>query len=107
MKYNNIKKILRKQVQNNVKTFWTYNEENKEFINIYKMYRDLQGARRAWFLKHGYSFKGELVAWRTRSKLWPEFSPPVSGFAGHSVFKLCSEYHKSSKDDWKKKYCWS
>ena len=40
MKYTNIKKILKKQVQNNVKTFWVYNEENKEFINIYKMYSD-------------------------------------------------------------------
>tara|TARA_B100001094_G_scaffold162653_1_gene157389 strand:- start:903 stop:1199 length:297 start_codon:yes stop_codon:yes gene_type:complete len=38
MKYNNIKKILSKQIQNNVKTFWVYNEESKEFINIYKMY---------------------------------------------------------------------
>ena len=40
MKYTNIKKILKKQVQNNVKTFWVYNEDNKEFINIYKMYSD-------------------------------------------------------------------
>ncbi len=40
MKFNNIKKILRKQVQNKVKTFWVYNEETKEFINIYKMYSD-------------------------------------------------------------------
>ena len=40
MKYTNIKKILKKQVQNNVKTFWIYNEDNKEFINIYKMYSD-------------------------------------------------------------------
>ena len=38
MKYNNIKKILRKQIENNVKTFWIYNEESKEFINIYEMY---------------------------------------------------------------------
>jgi len=38
MKYNNIKRILRKQIENNVKTFWIYNEEEKEFINIYKMY---------------------------------------------------------------------
>jgi len=40
MKYTNIKKILKKQVQNKVKTFWVYNEENQEFINIYKMYSD-------------------------------------------------------------------
>ena len=38
MKYNNIKKILRKQIQKGVKTFWIYNEDNEEFINIYKMY---------------------------------------------------------------------
>ena len=40
MKYNNIKKILRKQVENNVKTFWIFNEENQEFIQIYKIYSD-------------------------------------------------------------------
>tara|TARA_R110002012_G_scaffold169141_5_gene332968 strand:+ start:205 stop:396 length:192 start_codon:yes stop_codon:yes gene_type:complete len=40
MKYANIKKILKKQVQNKVKTFWVFNEENQEFINIYKMYSD-------------------------------------------------------------------
>ena len=38
MSYNNIKKILRKQIESKVQTFWVYNEENKEFINIYKMY---------------------------------------------------------------------
>ena len=38
MKYNNIKTILRKQVQNGVKTFWTFNEEEKEFTQIYKNY---------------------------------------------------------------------
>ena len=40
MKYNNIKKILRKQIESNVKTFWIYNEENNEFINIYKIYEN-------------------------------------------------------------------
>ena len=40
MKYNNIKTILRKQVQNGVKTFWTFNEEEKEFTQIYKNYTD-------------------------------------------------------------------
>ena len=38
MKYNNIKNILKKQVDNNVKTFWTFNEEDKEFTQIYKSY---------------------------------------------------------------------
>jgi len=40
MKFNNIKKILHKQIDNGVKTFWTYNEENKEFTQIYKSYTD-------------------------------------------------------------------
>jgi len=40
MKYNNIKGILKKQVNNNVKTFWTFNEEDKEFTQIYKSYTD-------------------------------------------------------------------
>tara|TARA_R100000541_G_scaffold55361_3_gene64201 strand:+ start:51 stop:242 length:192 start_codon:yes stop_codon:yes gene_type:complete len=40
MKYNNIKKILNKQIDNRVKTFWTYNEEKKEFTQIYKSYTD-------------------------------------------------------------------
>lgn len=38
MKYNNIKKILRTQIESKVKTFWVYNEYGKEFIQIYKMY---------------------------------------------------------------------
>ena len=38
MKYNNIKKILRQQVDKGVKTFWTFNEEEKEFTQIYKNY---------------------------------------------------------------------
>ena len=38
MKYNNIKTILRKQIDNGVKTFWTFNEEEKEFTQIYKNY---------------------------------------------------------------------
>ena len=40
MKYNNIKGILKKQIDNNVKTFWTFNEEEKEFTQIYKSYTD-------------------------------------------------------------------
>ena len=40
MKYINIKGILKKQTENNVKTFWTFNEEEKEFTQIYKNYTD-------------------------------------------------------------------
>ena len=40
MKYNNIKEILKKQINNNVKTFWTFNEDEKEFTQIYKSYTD-------------------------------------------------------------------
>ena len=40
MKYNNIKTILRKQIDNGVKTFWTFDEEQKEFTQIYKSYTD-------------------------------------------------------------------
>jgi len=38
MTYNNIKTILKKQVENKVKTFWTFNENDKEFTQIYKNY---------------------------------------------------------------------
>ena len=38
MKYNNIKSILKKQITNGVQTFWTFNEEEKEFTQIYKNY---------------------------------------------------------------------
>ena len=38
MKYINIKNILKKQINNGVKTFWTFNEEEKEFTQIYKNY---------------------------------------------------------------------
>ena len=40
MKYINIKGILKKQVENNVQTFWTFNEDEKEFTQIYKNYTD-------------------------------------------------------------------
>ena len=40
MKYTNIKGILKKQMENNVKTFWTFNEDEKEFTQIYKSYTD-------------------------------------------------------------------
>jgi len=38
MKYTNIKKILKKQIENNVNTFWTFNDEDMEFIQVYKIY---------------------------------------------------------------------
>jgi len=38
MKYTNIKAILKKQIDNNVQSFWTFNEEDKEFTQIYKSY---------------------------------------------------------------------
>ena len=38
MKYNNIKTILRKQIETGVKTLWTFNEEKKEFTQIYDNY---------------------------------------------------------------------
>jgi|TARA_R110001606_G_scaffold189240_2_gene337092 hypothetical protein len=40
MKYSNIKKILSKQVEKGVKTLWTFNEEQKEFTQIYQNYTD-------------------------------------------------------------------
>ncbi len=38
MKYNNIKNILKKQINSGVKSFWTFNEQEKEFTQIYKNY---------------------------------------------------------------------
>ena len=40
MKYNNIKKVLKLQIEKGVKTFWTYNKDEKEFTCIYKDYTD-------------------------------------------------------------------
>ena len=40
MKYNNIKRILRSQIENNIKAFWTYDEENKEFVYLFNVYDD-------------------------------------------------------------------
>ena len=40
MKYKNIKKILKGQIENNVKALWTYNEDENEFTCIYKDYTD-------------------------------------------------------------------
>ena len=38
MKYNNIKAILRKQIDKGVKSFWTFNETENNFTCIYKNY---------------------------------------------------------------------
>ena len=40
MKYNNIKKILRKQLNDGIKGLWTFDEDNKEFTYLYKDYND-------------------------------------------------------------------
>lgn len=40
MKFNNIRAILKKQIDNGVKTFWTYNVKEQEFVCIYKNYND-------------------------------------------------------------------
>ena len=40
MKYTNIKKILRNQIDKGLKTLWTFDEEEKEFKCIYKQYTD-------------------------------------------------------------------
>ncbi len=34
MKYDEIKKTLQKQIDNNEKAYWTYIEENKEFVRL-------------------------------------------------------------------------
>jgi len=38
MKYTNIKKILKKQIEVGLKRLWTYNETDNEFTCIYKNY---------------------------------------------------------------------
>ena len=38
MKYNNIKRILRNQIENKVLALWTYDENKNEFTHIYKSY---------------------------------------------------------------------
>ena len=40
MKYINIKKILKNQVENKVKSMWTFDEVRKEFTQIYQNYTD-------------------------------------------------------------------
>lgn len=38
MKYKSIKKILKGQIENNVKVLWTFDKETKTFTMIYKNY---------------------------------------------------------------------
>lgn len=38
MKYTNIKRILRNQIDIGLKTLWTYNETDNEFTCIYENY---------------------------------------------------------------------
>ena len=40
MRYKNLKTILKKQIENNVKALWTYNEDKNEFTHIWKNYSD-------------------------------------------------------------------
>ena len=40
MKYKNIKHILRHHIKSNIKSLWTYDEDKKEFTQIYKNYTD-------------------------------------------------------------------
>ena len=39
-KYKNIISILSKQIENGVKSLWTFDEKKKEFTHIYKNYND-------------------------------------------------------------------
>ena len=39
-KYKNIKWMLKKQIDNGVKTLWTFDENKQEFTNIYQNYND-------------------------------------------------------------------
>ena len=39
-KYNNIKRILRNQIDKGVKSLWTFDEEKKEFNYLYKRFDD-------------------------------------------------------------------
>ena len=40
MKYNNIKRLLRQQIENGVRVLWTFNELEPEFTMIYKSYNN-------------------------------------------------------------------
>ena len=40
MKFNNIKRLLRQQIENRVRVLWTFNELEPEFTMIYKSYNN-------------------------------------------------------------------
>ena len=40
MKYNNIKRLLRQQIESGVRVLWTFNEAEPEFTMIYKTYNN-------------------------------------------------------------------
>jgi len=40
MKFNNIKRLLRQQIENGVRVLWTFNEAELEFTMIYKSYNN-------------------------------------------------------------------
>lgn len=40
MKYNNIKRLLRQQIESGVRVLWTFNELEPEFTMIYKSYNN-------------------------------------------------------------------
>ena len=40
MKYKDIKYILRHHIKSNIKSLWTYDEDKKEFTQLYKKYDD-------------------------------------------------------------------
>lgn len=40
MKFSNIKRLLRQQIESGVRVLWTFNEEEPEFTMIYKSYNN-------------------------------------------------------------------
>ena len=40
MKFSNIKRLLRQQIENRVRALWTFNEAEPEFTMIYKSYNN-------------------------------------------------------------------
>ena len=40
MKYNNIKRLLRQQIESGVRSLWTFDEVEPEFTMIYKNYNN-------------------------------------------------------------------
>jgi len=40
MKFNNIKRLLKQQIESGVRVLWTFNEVEPEFTMIYKTYNN-------------------------------------------------------------------